>query len=89
MEYFKNQFEGESVNEKFVLFYTFLAYVWFTDYGHPEAKYHSLHSRKFNPNPKCLGTAEAYFVCHIGPNFQISLELWNMGILFHKQTFWY
>ena len=28
---------------------------------------------KFNPNPKFLGTAKAYFVCHISPNFQISL----------------
>ena len=30
----------------------------------------SLHSRKFNPNPKFLGTAEAHFVCHIGPIFR-------------------
>ena len=29
--------------------------------------------QKFNPNPKFLGTAKAYFVCHIGPIFQISL----------------
>ena len=28
---------------------------------------------KSNPNPKFIGTAEAYFVCHIGPKFQISL----------------
>ena len=28
--------------------------------------------RKFNPNPKFLGTAEAYFVCHIGLIFHIS-----------------
>ena len=26
-------------------------------------------------NPKFLGTAEAYFVCHIGPIFRISLSL--------------
>ena len=44
-----------------------------TDYGHPERKQPSLHGRKFNPNPKFLGTAEAYFVCHIVPIFQISL----------------
>ena len=44
-----------------------------TDYGRPERKKPSLHGRKFNPNPKFLGTAEAYFVCHIGPSFQISL----------------
>ena len=37
-----------------------------TDYGH-------LHGRKFNPNPKILGTAEKYFVCHIGPIFKMSL----------------
>jgi hypothetical protein len=43
-----------------------------TDYGRPERKKPSLHGRKFNPNPKFLGTAEAYFVCHIGPIFQIS-----------------
>ena len=44
-----------------------------TDYGHPERKKPSLHGRKFNPNPKFLGMAEGYFVCHIGPIFQISL----------------
>ena len=33
----------------------------------------SLYSRKFNPNPKFLGTAKAYFVCHSGPKFQITL----------------
>ena len=44
-----------------------------TDYGHPEKKQSSLHGRKFNPNPKFLGTAEAYFVCHIGPIFKIFL----------------
>ena len=26
---------------------------------------------KFNPNPKFLGMTKAYFVCHIGTNFQI------------------
>ena len=45
-----------------------------TDYGRPERKQPSLHGRKFNPNPKFSGTAEAYFVCHIGPIFQISLS---------------
>jgi hypothetical protein len=44
-----------------------------TDYGRPEKKLPTLHGRKFNPNPKFLGTAEAYFVCHIGLIFQISL----------------
>ena len=44
-----------------------------TDYGRPERKWPSLHGQKFNPNPKFLGTAEAYFVCHIGSIFQISL----------------
>ena len=48
-------------------------YVVSTDYGRPNRKYPSLHGRKFNPNPKFLGTDEAYFVSHIGPNFQISL----------------
>jgi hypothetical protein len=33
----------------------------------------SLHDRKSTPTPKFLGTAKAYFVCHVGPNFQISL----------------
>ena len=28
---------------------------------------------KFTPNPKFVGTPEAYFVCHISPIFQISL----------------
>ena len=31
------------------------------DYGHPVRKSPSLHGRKSNPNPKCLGTAEADF----------------------------
>ena len=35
-----------------------------TDYGHPVRKSPSLHSRKSNPNPKFIGTAEAYFTCH-------------------------
>ena len=42
-------------------------------YGHPERKQPSLQGRKFTPTPKFLGTAEKYFVCHIGPIFQISL----------------
>ena len=44
-----------------------------TDYGRPERKQPSMHGQKFNPNPKFLGTAEAYFVCHIGEIFQIFL----------------
>ena len=43
------------------------------DYGHPERKQPSLHGQKFTPTPKFLGTAKAYFVCQIGPIFQISL----------------
>ena len=37
-----------------------------TDYRRLVRKSSSLHSRKSNPTPKFLGTAEAYFVCHIG-----------------------
>ena len=44
-----------------------------TDYGHPDRKLPSLNGRKSTPTPKFLGTAEAYFVCQICPNFQISL----------------
>ena len=44
-----------------------------TDYGRPVRKLPSLHGRKSTPTPKFSGTAEAYFVCHIGPNFQIYL----------------
>ena len=44
-----------------------------TDYGRPVRKSPSLHGQKSNPNPKFLGTAEAYFACHIGPKFHISL----------------
>ena len=36
-------------------------------------------SRKVNPNPKFLGTAKAYFVCHIGLFFQISLTYAFIG----------
>ena len=44
-----------------------------TDYGRPDREQPSLHGRKFTPTPKFLGMAAAYFVCHIGPNFQVSL----------------
>ena len=44
-----------------------------TDYGRPERKQPSLHGRKFTPTPKFLDAAKAYFDCHIGPNFQVSL----------------
>ena len=44
-----------------------------TDYGGTMRKFPSLYDRKSTPTPKFLGTAEAYFVCHIGPNFQIYL----------------
>jgi hypothetical protein len=47
--------------------------VSYTDYGRPVKKLPSLHGRKSNPNPKIFGMAEAYFVCHSGPNLQISL----------------
>ena len=43
------------------------------DYGRPVKKSTSLHSLKSNPNPTYLVTAKAYFVCHISPNFHISL----------------
>ena len=46
-----------------------------TDYGRPERKWPLLHGRKFNPNPKFLGMAAAYFVYHIGPIFQILFDL--------------
>ena len=42
-------------------------------YGRPLRKSPSLPGRKSTPTPKFLGTAKAYFVCHIRPNFQISL----------------
>ena len=44
-----------------------------TDYGRPVRKSPSLYGRKSTPNPKFIGTAEAYLVCHIGLKFQISL----------------
>ena len=36
-------------------------------------------AKKSTPIPKFLGIAEAYFVCHIGPNFQISL-IYALGV---------
>ena len=54
-----------------------------TDYGRPESKSPSLHGWKFNPNPKFLGTAEADFVCHIGPIFQIPLIYAFIGSLYY------
>ena len=44
-----------------------------TDYGRPVRKSSLLHGRKSNPNPKFIDTAEAYFACHIGLKFQVSL----------------
>ena len=46
-----------------------------TDYGRPVRKSASLHGWKSTPTPKFSGTAKAYFVCHIGPNFQIFFDL--------------
>ena len=48
-----------------------------TDYGRPVRKSPSLHGRK--STHKFLGTAEAHFVCNIGPNFQISLIHASIG----------
>ena len=44
-----------------------------TDYGRRVRKSPSLHGQKSTPNPKFLDMAEAYFVFHIGLDFQISL----------------
>ena len=44
-----------------------------TDYRRPVDKSLSLHGQKSTPTPKIMYTAKAYFVCHIGPNFQFSL----------------
>ena len=38
-----------------------------------EIAFTAQYGRKFTPTTKFLGTTEAYFVCHIGPIFQISL----------------
>ena len=49
--------------------------------------------RKSYPNPKFLSTAEAYFVCHISPKYQISLihalfNFWTIEeMLWYKLTF--
>ena len=50
-----------------------------TDYGRPVRKSPSLHGRKSTPTPSFLGMAEALFVCHIGPNFQIFLNYAVIG----------
>ena len=46
--------------------------IFATDYERPVRKPPSLHAQKLTPTSKFLGTAKAYFVCHIGPIFQIS-----------------
>ena len=62
----------------------FMAQLWYplplamsmsktTNYGYPVRKSPSLHGQKSTHTPKFMGTAEAYFVSHIGPNIQISL----------------
>ena len=55
-----------------------------TDYGRPVRKSPSLHGRKSNPNPKFIGTSEAYLVCHIGPKFQVSL-IYKVYILYSHE----
>ena len=50
-----------------------------TDYGHPVRKSLSLHGRKSNPNPKFIGTAEAYFVCQ--PQVSDIIENTDYGLL--------
>ena len=45
------------------------------DYGRPVRKSPSLHTQKSNPNPKFIGTAEAYVVCHIGPKISGFFDL--------------
>ena len=50
-----------------------------TDYERQMSKRSSLHGRKSTPTPKFLGMAKEYFVCHIGPNFQILI--WFMPSL--------
>ena len=66
-------------NSRFIWIATCLENSLCTDYGRPVRKSPSLHGRKSNPNPKFIGTAEAYFVCHIGPKFQISLNYAFIG----------
>ena len=46
-----------------------------------EVAFTALQGQKSTPIPKLLGTAEAYFVCHIGPIFQISLVYAFIGCL--------
>ena len=40
-----------------------------------EIAFTALHGWIFTPTPKFLGTIEAYFVCHIGPNFSDIFDL--------------
>jgi hypothetical protein len=61
-------------NQKSYIIPTFL-FCQSINYERPVRELPSLHGRKFTPIPKFLGTEEAYFVCHIGPNFQISFDL--------------
>ena len=55
-----------------------------TNYGRPERKKPTLHSRKFTPTPKFLGTAEAYFVA---TSAQLFRYLWFMASL--GESVWY
>ena len=80
-----NSFFNSSYLERWLIMW-----VLFADYGRPERKKPSLHGRKFTPTPKFLGTAEAYFVSHFGPIFQISLIYafigcpYSVGLLFKQ-----
>ena len=50
------------------------------DYRRPVRKSLPLHGRKIHSHSQFFGTAEAYFVCHIGPNFQIFLIYAFIGV---------
>ena len=76
----KNQSTFVGVNKNQTVFYTLQIRgrhgLWT-----PRAEIASTARPKLNPNPNFLGTAEAYFVCHIGPIFQISLIYAFIGCL--------
>ena len=54
------------------LCHTMYVFATGTDYGRPV--------RKSTPTPKFLGTAEAYFVCHIGPHRPTFSDFFDLSL---------
>jgi hypothetical protein len=70
----RRQFMTWWTSNLFSIISKFKSTICSTEYRHPVRKWPSLLGRKTNPNPKFIVMTETYFVCRIGPYFQVSLN---------------